>query len=105
MSSTIEKGGEVGVLVGIHTYTHMQETPALVSCGVGEQTACWYPCSRRACVCFVLSPLPLLPPSLLLSVVVQEVCERDESLQDEPSGRPSELDNDQLRASSNLILL
>ena len=50
-------------------------------------------------------PPPLLPPSLLLSVVVQEVCERDESLQDESSGRPSELDNDQLRSSSNLILL
>ena len=83
------------VLVGIHIYIHMQETLALVSCGVGEQTVCLCPCSVRACVraCVhacarsILSPLPLLPPSLLLLVVVQEVCEPDERLEDEPSGR------------------
>ena len=38
------------VLVGIHIYIHMQETLALVSCGVGEQTVCLCPCSVRACV-------------------------------------------------------
>ena len=91
MSLTLEKGGEMDVLVGIHIYIHMQETLALASCGVGEQTVCLCPCSVRACVraCArsILSPLPLLPPSLLLLVVVQEVCEPDERLEDEPSGR------------------
>ena len=33
----------------------------------------------------------------MYSAVVQEICKRDKSLEDERSGRPFELDNDQLR--------
>ena len=63
MSLTLEKGGEMDVLVGIHIYIHMQETLALVSCGVGEQTVCLCPCSVRACVRACVRALHPQPPS------------------------------------------
>ena len=39
-------------------------------------------------------------------MVAQELCKEDKSLEDEEgSGRPSECDNDQLRASLKLVIL
>lgn len=94
----------MAAFVGVHVCIRPQETLASVTCRVGADRALEgrlfsrVPLSLlQACVCVcVLHPKP---PS------VQEVCERDESLGDEPSGRPSELGSDQLRASSTLILL
>ena len=68
MSLTLEKGGEMDVLVGIHIYIHMQETLALVSCGVGEQTVCLCPCSVRACVRALHPQPPSTAPAVTAAV-------------------------------------
>lgn len=92
------------VFVGMHIYIHMQRAHSLITDCVESRRALEgsvlsrIPLSPlRECVC-ALYPKPpsVLLPLLLLSVVVQEVCKGDDSLEDERSGRPSEVDGDRM---------
>lgn len=99
MSLTKAKGGEVHVFVGIHIYIHMQGTHSCnhLLCGRADRApegrlfSCAPLSLLQKCVC-ALRPQPLrLLPSLLLSALLQEAREGDDSLEDERSGRPSQV--------------